>query len=92
MSEEQSQLVLSGSYLYDNSLTLVVRIELRQIRIGSGDWQDDPEVRDDYKVPTYVVNFETTVGEPRWVGGGQFSCLADAITEVEKVGPTLHWD
>ncbi|HEX8057027.1 MAG TPA: hypothetical protein VF481_10215 [Novosphingobium sp.] len=92
MDEEKSELILSGSYLYDNTLRLSVRIERRPIRYGSGDWGDYPEIRDDAEIPTYVAWFETADGTPKWVGGGQFSTLEEAKEQVANDCASLRWD
>ncbi len=66
---------------------------MRPTYFGTGDWEDDPEIRDDRSVETFYIEYETSTGLPRWVGGGQFSTFNEAKAAAEHVcNNRIIWD
>ena len=63
MNDANSRLVASGTWLYDGKIRCAVQIHWRSIKYGTGDYQDDPEIRDDTVIPTYFVEWQTTTGD-----------------------------
>lgn len=86
-------ILATATWLYDGRIPLGVRISYQSVRHGSGDWADDPEVRDDIEVPTYVLEYETAGSNGElWNGGGQFPSLIQAQNHASAVaGQPLSW-
>jgi hypothetical protein len=83
----------TATWLYNGSVPAGVRIRFQSMRYGSSDWADDPEVRDDIELPTFVLEYEAlgSIGE-LWNGGGQFPSLKAARDHAEMVlGRSLRW-
>lgn len=90
---EQYPLLASGRWLYGGSRNLEFRIYLYPFWVGSGDEEDEPNIRDDKVGPAYVVKFQTAEPLSPWTGGGQYESLNDAKQSVAStLGPTLRWD
>lgn len=49
--------VKEGTWLYDGQVTTGVRIVSCDVRHGSGDWQDEPEVGDEFEVSGFDVQW-----------------------------------
>jgi len=93
MVEAETSVIQRGTWLYNGSVRLSIRIELSQIRYGTADEEDEPDTRDDVDTPTFVLWFETSSGPPRWVRGGQYSSLEEAMENAERaIGESLIWD
>ena len=84
----------TAMWLYDGRVPLGIRIRYQSVRHGSGDWADDPEVRDDIEAPAYVLEYEAAGSNGGiWNGGGQFSSLIEAKDHASlAAGGPLHWN
>ena len=89
--------VREGTWLYDGTLPTGVRIVSSPIRYGSGDYEDPPDVRDDYQIAGFDVQWASPT-TPRLYSefaSARFSTLQEAIAHVEKAAwasATLEWD
>lgn len=81
-----------GMWLYANELPMAVRIVRRDMRYGTGDYQDEASIAEDLAQETFYVLYQTSAGEPRWCGDGSEPTL-DAASELAErmLGPTLKW-
>lgn len=88
--------VQEGTWLYDGQVPTGVRIVSWPIRYGSGDWEDPPEIRDDYEIAGFDVQWASPT-TPRLYSGFasvRFSTLQEAISHVERAAwasATLEW-
>jgi hypothetical protein len=59
--------VKQGTFLYDGTVSCDVRIVRTDVRYGSGDHEDPPEVREDQPGPCFYVEWSSTTqrGEQR---------------------------
>jgi hypothetical protein len=89
----QDATIKSGTWLFGGTVPVGVRIVKRDTFHGSGDEEDSPEVREDQKVTTFAVWFESTTQPGTFnAGGGQYRSLAEAVAATEHlVGATLTW-
>lgn len=84
--------VLHGSWLYGGKLPREVRIVQHDTLYGSGDAADTAEIAEDREVECYYVEYQTSVGQPQWVGGGGYLSITEAKQAVEKLlGKSLTW-
>jgi hypothetical protein len=85
--------IKSGTWLFDGTVPVGVRIVKRDTFYGSGDHEDLPEDRENQNVTTFAVWFESTAQPGTFnTGGGQYRSLEDAVAGAEKlVGATLKW-
>ncbi len=85
-----------GTFLYDGTVLCDVCITYSDVRFGSGDEEDAPDLRDDMKVATYYVFFGSTTERGRYnAAGGGYSSLEEAIANVERrpgFGQSVTWD
>ena len=56
--EETKELVKKGTFLYDGSVITDIQIIKTNIRYGSGDYEDEPEWRDDVEGEFYNIEFQ----------------------------------
>lgn len=91
-----SKVVKSGTFLYAGSVVCDVRILREPIRFGSGDYEDEDDIREDEQVETFYVEYGSTTERGRFnAGGGGHASLAEAIATVESargIGATVTWD
>ncbi|MDB5172095.1 MAG: hypothetical protein JWN51_868 [Phycisphaerales bacterium] len=69
--------VRSGYWFYDGTVRLPVRIVQSPIRYGSGDHEDEADVRDDRVEECVYLVFTTSDGKE--VGGGASRSVEEAI-------------
>lgn len=84
------QLIKSGTWIIAESVTKQVHIIKSNFKAGSGDYQDEPSVREDQFGEFYGV----IIGEFAPIGvyfGGDYETLQQAITYAESVCPSLVW-
>jgi hypothetical protein len=89
------EVVKTGTFLYDGTVTCDVRIVRRMIRAGSGDWEDPPELANDLHGEFYVVQYGSTTARGHFnaqSGGG--TSMQEAIASAEAmpgIGRTIQW-
>ena len=60
---------------------------------GSGDYEDEPEFRDDKHGTFYMVQMQTAGGDGRYsFGGPGFESLEAAMRHVDSVAPGVRWE
>ncbi len=86
-------ILAEGSWLYDGAVPAKIRVRFQSVRYGSHDYEDPPEIMEDFEIPTYVLEFEVagSNGE-HWSGSGQFDTLTEAMTRAEAIaGVSVRW-
>jgi hypothetical protein len=78
---DDEELVARGSWFYGGSVRLEIQIVRRATRLGSGDYEDPPEVAEDVSAETYELRYEVAGSPGRH--GGQFATLSEARTAAE---------
>lgn len=82
-----------GTWLYDGSVPIEVRVLESAEFWGSGDYEDDEEICENREEPCYFLAFEM-------VGAVGVFCnlvpnlitLEDAIAHAETKFPGIHWE
>jgi hypothetical protein len=91
-SSTQQPVLKSGSFLYDGQRICKVRIVQTDFSPGSGDYEDEPEFRDDKHGTFFDVQY-TSPREERFTGGGPgYASLEAAVAAVEKIVIGVQWD
>jgi len=91
---DRGTVVIEGTWLYAGSTPCRITIVRRDVRYGTGDHEDPPEIADDQSVETFEVLYASP-GDPDRVsaGGGQYASVAAARAAAEAAcGPTVRWD
>jgi hypothetical protein len=92
---EGEVVVKSGTFLYDKTVICDLRIVRSQVRPGSGDWEDLPELADDKEGEFFYVQFGSTTERGRFnVSGGGGATMEEAIAAAESapgIGKTVQW-
>ena len=52
------RIVREGRWLYAGSVEVAVRVRESETRFGSGDHEDEPEVRDDRRERCYYIDWD----------------------------------
>src|SRR5262245_24058198 len=88
----QLKVLKRGYFLYDGKVKVGVFLVARDLRWGSGDPEDSPEVRDNHKRP-WVEILYGRAGEPggQANGGGGGDTLEEAVALVEREVQVV-WD
>jgi len=81
---EHLQPVKKGTWLYDGSISCEVRIVQHSVLYGSGDYEDEANVSEDQETECFYILYQTSVGQPSWVGGGVALTLDEAILLAEE--------
>jgi hypothetical protein len=83
---DNAEVIMKGSWIYAERLICNVKIIKWHVLYGSGDYEDPPEMRDDYEVECFYVIFESMVEQGNYnsVRGG-FLTISDAITDTETI-------
>lgn len=85
--------VVQGTFLYDGTITCDVRIVRSEVRYGSGDHEDSPDVRDDQPGPCFYIEWGSTTARGEYkAGGGGHSTLSDAMQAAMQQVSGLKWD
>lgn len=87
--------VARGYWLYDGTVRRSVQIMRGDVRFGSGDYEDPPEVAEDRDVETFYVSYPDphAPDDPPWPNGGGFPSLAEAKAHVQHIlRQTVEWD
>ncbi len=92
---DQDQIVRTGIWLYDNVAPTQIRIVKRPFTLGTGDYEDPPEIADDRDAPCFVLVW----GIPGVTGafqtqaeGGQYPTLELALEAADGLVPGVKWD
>ena len=91
---KKKEIIKKGTFLYDGSVTTDIQIVRTNIRYGTGDYEDEPECRDDIEGEFYNIEFGSTTERGKFVSGSlSHTSLEDAILEAEKATNfTVNWD
>ena len=91
---EKKEIIKRGTFLYDGSVITDIQIVKTNIRYGSGDYEDEPEYRDDVEGEFYNIEFWSTTKRGKFVSGSlSHTSLKEAILEAEKATNfTVTWD
>lgn len=91
----EKDIVKIGTYLYDDSVRKRVIIVRSDCLYGTGDYEDEPEIREDLDVETYYVWFESLVEDGYFnVSSVGHVNLIDATKSAESspgIGETIVW-
>lgn len=84
----------TGSWMYAGAARAAIRIERQEVRFGSGDYEDPPDLRDDRDETVYVVWYESPPGSGEFpAGGGQYQSVEEAVEAVERTcGESVVWE
>jgi hypothetical protein len=88
-------IVRRGTFLYADEALCHLRIVRSDVAFGTGDYEDEPEWRDDREVECYYVEY-TGGGTPDLFNNatGPFATIEDAARYVAAwpgVGNTIRW-
>jgi len=92
---EGEVVVKSGTFLYDGTITCDLRIVRSQVRPGSGDWEDPPELANDVEGEFFYVQYGSTTQRGHFnVHGRGGATLEEATLIAESspgIGKTVQW-
>ncbi|CAN5153687.1 hypothetical protein BH11PSE11_BH11PSE11_32480 [soil metagenome] len=95
ITPSSENIVKEGTFIYDGCVECDVCIVFSLIRVGTGDYEDSPQIRDDAELDTYYLWFGSTTERGRYTaGGGGFASLSDAIANAESrpgFGSSIRW-
>jgi hypothetical protein len=78
-------LIKEGSFLYDGIVSCSIKIFKHNIRYGSGDHKDVPEIRNDQEGEYYYIGFGSTTERSQITSGSNaIDSLEAAIEEAEN--------
>ncbi|MCL1046047.1 hypothetical protein L2737_12000 [Shewanella electrodiphila] len=90
MSQIHEKLMLSGSWIYGGIAEMEVHIIKSNFKPGSGDYEDDPEVREDQFGEFYDIHIGKYIkGEAHL--SGSYTSINSAKEYALKVCPSLNW-
>lgn len=82
---KDAEIIMYGTWLYD-TIQCKIRILKWHTLYGSGDYEDEPEIRDDREVECYYVEVESPSNRGHYSSAiGGFLRIKDAISESEKI-------
>ena len=88
----RDQCVKAGEWLYDGTVPCRVEVWSRASRPGTGDNEDDPDVRNDQRGQWYEIQYHVAGGGRPPAGGGYFTDLLGAVAAVEAASNhTVRW-
>ena len=91
MNEIEEELILSGTWLYDRSEKNEVHVIKTNFKPGSGDNEDEPEVRNDQYGTFYRIHIGAYNLEKPFMGGAYIS-VKEAKQYASTVCPSLNWN
>jgi hypothetical protein len=92
MAFDHLPIVARGTWLYDGSVPIEVRIVRSEIAYGSGDQEDPPEIAEDRHVACYYLLYESTIEPGRFpAGGGGYFTVAEAMAAAARNAPGVEW-
>ena len=88
-------IVKQGTFLYADTVVCEIRIIKTNIRPGSGDYEDPPEIADDSAGEFYDVEFGSTTERGVYQSSIRgFETLNEALRAAESapgIGATIFW-
>lgn len=89
------KVIKNGTFLYDGTVLCDLRIVRSEMRSGSGDYEDPPELANDQYGEFFYVQYGSTTERGNFNSSG-VSCatLEDAIALAESapgIGNTVKW-
>ena len=92
--KDTKETVKQGTFLYDGLVITDIQIVKTNIRYGTGDYEDEPEYRDDVEGEFYKIEFGSTTERGKFVSGSlSHKSLEYAIAEAEKAtNDTVTWE
>ncbi len=83
--------VKEGTFLY-GTVSCDVRIVRTEMRQGSGDYEDPPEIQDDQPGTYFYIEWGSTTKRGEFsAGGGGCPTLAGAVEAAEKQVGNIKW-
>jgi hypothetical protein len=83
------EVVKVGHWLYGDSVRCRVEIQYADIRYGSPDYEDPPELQEDVPGDWYVVSIAPPTDPencpPSWKTGGNSPSIQDAVESTEQL-------
>jgi hypothetical protein len=91
-TDPPKRVVKRGTFLYDGTCECRVEIVETNIRYGSGDYEDEPTIRDDVEGVFFEIRYESA-GSDRRVSSGirGFENIEAAVRHVESSVKTVKW-
>ncbi len=90
MKKIEEELLLSGTWLYDEFVETEVHVIKTNFKPGSGDYEDETEVREDRFGIFYGVHIGAYTGAKTFLGGA-YSTVREAKEYASIVCPSLKW-
>jgi len=82
-----------GVWLYDGSVPVRVALQQSDAYIGTGDYEDEPEIADGRPEPCVFIAYEAAGSPGRYRGGvHNLPSLEAALARAEKMFPGIVWD
>jgi hypothetical protein len=91
LSQIKEELILSGKWLYDNSIEQEVHIVKTNFKPGSGDHEDETDMREDQFDEFYGIHVGA-YSDIEVFQSGAYSSIEKAKIYASKVCPSLTWD
>jgi len=91
LTEINEELIQSGTWLYDSMVEHEVHLIKTNFKPGSGDREDDPEVKDDQFGIYYGIQIGSYTGAETFVGAS-FITIKEAKEYASKICPSLKWN
>ena len=91
MKQIHQTLIMSGSWVYGDSDHKEVHIVKSNFKAGSGDYEDEPKIREDQYGEFYGVRIGV-YPSTNPLHGGDYETLNEAIEYVTKTCPSLKWN
>lgn len=90
---QNKTVVKVGSWLYNGTVPTGVRILESDTAFGTGDIEDQPDIRDDKRIKCFYVDWCTAgTSDWRFVGFGPYESLTEAMAHVTKLtNGTVVW-
>jgi hypothetical protein len=86
------KIVREGHWRYAGSVEVAVRVRESEVRYGSGDHDDPPEVREDVPVRCFYVDWDGAgTGRSSSVTGPFDTQLEAEEFAVQQAGGTIRW-
>ena len=82
----KAKIVKRGICLYDHCVEYEVIIIESNIRYGSGDYEDPPEIAEDREITCYSCSYEDMVNRGAFsMGRGGYGSIREAVEHIESV-------
>jgi hypothetical protein len=93
MSREDWHIIKQGTWLYAGQVVCDIRIVKHHWRYGSGDYEDNPEDREDRQGEFYYIQYGSTIERGIYPGHGVCcDSLEEAIKQANsQTQDTVRW-